>query len=308
VPPFSRRNAEPSNPNRPIAGKLGEEPLVSGAHGEGHALRAGGAGDRGEPRGPFVVGLGEVGRRLLAALDAAGAGPRAVTRLAGWEATLDLADPPARIVAVREEELTGIWQRFEPALRPRLVLVQNGFIETLAGTPGEPGAVARGLIWFTAKGGFFRELRPSLFWGAAAAPVAAALARGGLATRVASDSTEFRRELVLKGVWNAVVGLPLAAHGVDLATYRRAHAAELAALVDESCRAASAEYGVAVDGDDALARLDATTGELGWVRGGVRALEFRNGAIARFGRKHGVPTPVTDRLLGTVGYAAEARA
>jgi len=284
---------------------------VNGAHGGCGALRARDAGVAdGATRasGPFVIGMGEVGRRLVAALDAAGATPRPVTRGAGWEVALDPGDPAARVVAVREEDLAEVWRRFEPILRSRLVLVQNGFLEALVGGAGALAAAARGLIWFTAKGDFFRELMPSLFWGTAAEPVAAALARGGLAARVVSDRAEFRRELVLKGAWNAVVGLPLAAHGVDLATYRSAYAAELAALVGESCRAASAEYGIAVTGDEALARLDATTGELGWVRGGTRALAFRNGAIARFGRRHGVPTPVTDRLLRAVGYAVEDQA
>lgn len=266
-----------------------------------------GAGGRPAGRsGPFVIGPGEVGRRLAAALEAAGAGPRLVHRDAGWEAALDPADPAPRIVAVREEDLGAAWARFDAPLYGRLVLVQNGFLEGRIGAPGELAEASRGLIWFTAKGAFFRELMPSLFFGPAAGALAGALARGGLAARLVPDAAAFRRELVLKGAWNAIVGLPLAVHGVDLATYRSAFAAELAALADESCRAASAEYGVAVDADEALARLAATTGELGSVRGGTRALPFRNGAIARFGRRHGVPTPVTDRLLRAAGCAPEA--
>ena len=50
-----------------------------------------------------------------------------------------------------------------------------------------------------------------------------------------------------------------------------------------------------------------TTKELGWVRGGAKALAWRNGAIARFGRRHGIPTPVNDRLLRAVGYAGEGQ-
>jgi ketopantoate reductase len=228
-----------------------------------------------------------------------------VTRHAGWEAALDPADPAARVLAIREEDLAEAWRRFDAVLRPCLVLVQNGFLEELVGARGEIAAATRGLIWFTSKGDFFRELIPSPFFGSAAAPLAEALARGGLAARVVLEESEFRRELVLKGAWNAAVGLPLAVHGVDLATYRAGFASELAALLDESCRAASAEYGVTVRAEEALSRFDATTGELGWVRGGTRALAFRNGAIARFGRRHGVPTPVTDRLLRAVGYPVE---
>ncbi|MCU0231904.1 MAG: hypothetical protein MUC67_11100 [Acidobacteria bacterium] len=258
------------------------------------------------PNGPFVIGLGEVGRRIAAAFEAAGARPRPVTRAAGWEAALDEAELAPRIVAVREESLREVWARFGPVLRPRVVLVQNGFLEDLVGASAAPGSAARGLIWFTSKGSFFRELMPSIFFGDAALPLAAALARAGLAARVLSEPEDFRRELVLKGVWNAVVGLPLAAHGVDLGTYRAAFAEELAALVDESCRAASAEYDVTVSAEEALERLATTTGELDWVRGGTRALGFRNGAIARFGRRHGVSTPVTDRLLEAVGWIPEA--
>jgi 2-dehydropantoate 2-reductase len=264
------------------------------------------AGPAAIPHAPFVIGQGEVGRRLAAALEAAGAEPRLVRRDAGWEAALDPADPAPRVASVREEDLAAAWARFEATLHGRLVLVQNGFLEGRIGAPGELANASRGLIWFTAKGAFFRELMPSLFFGPAADALAGVLARGGLASRLVTDPAEFRRELVLKGAWNAIVGLPLAVHGVDLATYRSAFAAELAALADESCRAASAEYGVSVDADEALARLAATTAELGWVRGGTRALPFRNGAIARFGRRHGVPTPVTDRLLRAAGCAPEA--
>ena len=117
-----------------------------------------------------MIGLGEVGRRLATAIDAAGTQPRPVTRSAGREAALDPADPAARIVAVREENPAEAWQRFAPAL-----------------------------------------------------------ARGG--------------------------------HD------RRA----------------------------------------GWVHGGTRAPDFRNGAFAQFVRKHGVPTPVTSRPLRAVGFAAEVR-
>jgi 2-dehydropantoate 2-reductase len=281
---------------------------VNGALGDRDADpgRGGTAGRAAVPGAPFVIGPGEVGRRLAAALEAAGWRPRLVRRDAGWEAALDPADPAPRVVAVREEDLAAAWARFDASLHGRLVLVQNGFLEGRIGAPEELAKASRGLVWFTAKGTFFRELMPSLFFGPAADALAGALARGGLAARLVTDAAEFRRELVLKGAWNAIVGLPLAVHGVDLATYRSAFAAELAALADESCRAASAEYGVAVDADEALARLAATTAELGWVRGGTRALPFRNGAIARFGRRHGVPTPVTDRLLRAAGCAPEA--
>jgi ketopantoate reductase len=243
--------------------------------------------------------MGEVGRRLAGALEACGWTVRAVTRNDGWDAAVDAADPSPRVVAVREEALQQALDRFPDALRPRLVLVQNGFLEAVH---GDLGPVGRGLIYFTSKGDFFEVLCPSPFFGPAAEGIAAALPHAGLPVEWLADREAFLRAMIVKGVWNAIVGLPLAVHGVDLATYSSEHRDELERLADESCRAASAEYGVAVEGPEAVRKLDETTGRLGWVRGGAKALEWRNGAIATFGRRHGVATPVNDRLLEAVGF------
>ena len=49
-------------------------------------------------------------------------------------------------------------------------------------------------------------------------------------------------------------------------------------------------------------RIDETIGPIGFVTGGAKALPWRNGAIAAFGRRHRVATPVTDRLLRAADY------
>jgi ketopantoate reductase len=243
--------------------------------------------------------LGEVGRRLAIALDMAGWTVCPVTRREGWRVAVERRDPSPRIVAVREEQLGAVLQRFPAEMRERLVLVQNGFLEPVH---GELGPVTRGLIYFTAKGDFFRVLCPSLFHGRHAAALAEAISRVGLATELLEDRASFLEAMIVKGIWNAVVGLPLAVHGVDLAGYLTDRRDELEALADESARACAAEYGVQVLGETAVQKILDTTAELGWVRGGKKALDWRNGAIARFGRLHGVATPVNDRLLREVGY------
>lgn len=246
-----------------------------------------------------VIGMGEVGRRLAGALSRAGRVVRPVSRNAGWPEAVDERDRSPRIVAVREEQLQAVLERTPPGLRERLVLVQNGFLEAVHGSLAE---VTRGLIYFTAKGDFFRILCPSLFHGPLARELARALCRGGIAAEELTDRDEFLREMIVKGIWNAIVGLPLAVHDVELTTYLSRHADELDRLADESARAAGAEYGVELSGERAVRKLRATTGELGWVRGGAKALPWRNAALARFGRRHGIPTPVNDRLLRAVGY------
>jgi len=249
-----------------------------------------------------IIGMGEVGRRIEDALTRAGWTVHPVTRQEGWDRALDESDPSPRIVAVREEALEGILGRFPPTMRERLVLVQNGFLEPVS---GDLGPVTRGLIYFTSKGEFYRELCPSSFHGRQALPLAAALAEGGIATRTLDDLGEFLVAMVVKGIWNAVVGLPLAVHGVDLASYLRDRRREFEELVDESARASGPEYNVRIDPAAAMRTILETTGELGWVRGGKKALPWRNGAIAWFGRKHGVETPINDRLLRAAGYDPE---
>lgn len=251
----------------------------------------------------FIVGLGDVGRRIREALAKDGWTVQVVTRSEGWPAALDPADDATRLIAVREDDLAGVLNRFPRGLRGRLMLVQNGFLEVrLDGL----GPVSRGLIYFTAKGDFFKVLAPSVFHGPLAAPIAEGLERGGIAARVEPDRGAFLRTMIVKGLWNSAVGLPPAAHQVDLGTYLDDRGDEFEALVDEGARAAGAAYGVTVAGADAARVIRESTVPLRHMRGGTTALAWRNGAIATMGRRHGVPTPVNDRLLAMVGYEVEA--
>lgn len=247
----------------------------------------------------ILIGPGEVGRRLGGALERAGWTVATVTRTSGWDTATDAGDRAPRIVAVREDDLGDVLDRLGPALRPRTVLVQNGFLEAVH---GDLGPVTRGLIWFMSKKDVFRELTTSLFYGPLAGDLVVPLARSGLAVARIEERERALREMILKGLWNCLVGLPLAVHETDLATYRREREDELRGMLDEGCAAAGPEFGVTVTPEEALVRIDATIGPIGFVRGGAKALPWRNGAIAAFGRRHRVPTPVTDRLLRAVGF------
>jgi ketopantoate reductase len=247
----------------------------------------------------FVIGRGEVGNRLGSALERWGSPVSYVTRRRGWHEAL-AARGALRILAMREDDLPEALARFPEEERGHLVLIQNGFLEAVLG-PLE--LETRGLIWFTSKGGFFSVLQRSILYGRHADLLAEGLSDAGLPIEPVNVRLEFQREMVLKGIWNCVVGLPLAVHGMELGRYFQERRDEMEALVEEASLAASAEYRVEVPAWEALERLRATTGELGWVRGGAKALRWRNGAIAAFGRKHGIPTPVNDRLLASAGLA-----
>ena len=247
-----------------------------------------------EIRRAVVLGLGEVGRRLAAALESAGVGVRPVGRDSGWAGLEDDTGPV--LVCVREEALVDVLPRLAGVDPARLVLVQNGWIRPVLGAHA---AASRGLIWFTSKGEFFRELRPSLFGGPLAPALADAL--GGALAVAALDDAGFRAAEAEKMGFNCVVGLPLAVHGLSLGEYLARHPAEAEALFRESVDVCARSLGVAT----APAWWDdfrQAVGPLGWVRAtAVKALEYRSGAVARLARELGTEVPVTTRLLAAAG-------
>jgi hypothetical protein len=201
------------------------------------------------------------------------------------------------LVCVREETLDDFLPRVTGIGPARLAFVQNGWIRPLLG--GLPGAT-RGLIWFTSKGEFFRELRPSLFGGPLAEMLAAALGRGGL-TAMAIGDAGFRAAEAEKMGFNCVVGLPLAVHGLTLGDYLERRAGEAEALFRESVDVCARSLGVQADPawwDEFRRAVE----PLAWVKAGAaKALEFRSGAVARLARELNVAVPVTARLLAAVG-------
>lgn len=244
----------------------------------------------------YVIGMGEVGGRLAAALERAGVRVVPVSRDTGWgDAAADGAG--LRLVCVREESLAEVLSRLETVPPDRLVLVQNGWIRPLLG--GREHAT-RGLIWFTSKGEFFRQLRPSPFSGPAAAGLVAALDAAGIRSQQVSAAAFGALEADKMG-FNCVVGLPLAVHRVSLAEYLETHQDEARMLFEESVGVAAAALGQTASGQW-WPEFVHTVEPLGWVRSSTaKALEFRNGAIAELARRLGLATPVTDRLLHAVG-------
>ncbi len=240
----------------------------------------------------YVIGMGEVGRRVADALERHGREVVPVTRASGWSQAL--ADPEgARVIAVREEDLGAVLERLEGCPGERLLALQNGWIRPSLG--GFAGA-GRGLIWFTSKGDFFLPLRPSVLTGALAPPLAAALTAAGIPATVA-EGQDFDRAEAEKMGFNCVVGLPLAVHGLSLGEYLDTHPDEARSVFLEATEITSATLGVAPDPswwDGFLAVAE----PLGWVRTSrAKALEYRNGAVVRLALELGREAPTNQRLL-----------
>jgi ketopantoate reductase len=243
----------------------------------------------------FVIGMGEVGRRLAGALERAGVEVVPVTRTAGWDRALSAAEG-ARVVCVGEAELAAVVERLRNVPPDRLVFVQNGWIRReLEGV----AAHSRGLVWFTSKGDFFRVLRPSPFAGPLAGELAEALSSGSIAAE-ALGAAPFRAAEAEKMGFNCVVGLPLAVHRVTLAEYLSRHTAEAHAAFSEAVTVTARALGVDVEQrwwSDFLIVVE----PLGWVRSSApKALAWRNGAVVALARELGIAAPANQQLLSRV--------
>lgn len=245
----------------------------------------------------YVIGMGEVGRRLAGALEGSGVEVHPVTRSEGW--TQAVTDPEGiRLVAVREESLGEVLDRLEGEGGERILAVQNGWIRPLL---KHHAGASRALIWFTAKGDFFHALRPSVLSGAVAEPLAAALDAAGIPA-VAVPPRELAAFEAEKMGFNCVVGLPLAVRGVSLAEYLEQEPGEAEAVFREAVTATCAALDVAVD-DDWWPTFLRTVTPIGWVRASsAKALDFRNGAVVRLAEEAGLEAEANRRLLRAAGW------
>ena len=246
----------------------------------------------------FVIGMGEVGRRLAGALSGAGVAVVPVTRAGGWDEALASGGDP-RVVCVGEAHLAEIVARLRGVPPAALAFVQNGWIRPeLADLRGH----TRGLVWFTSKGEFFRVLRPTPFCGPLAADLAAALTAGGIAAE-ALDDAAFRAAEAEKMGFNCVVGLPLAVHRVTLGEYLERHGDEARAVFGEAVAVTARALGAPTEPGwwEAFVR---SAGPLSWVRSSTpKALPYRNGAVVRLAGELGLTAPANRRLLAAADAA-----
>lgn len=250
----------------------------------------------------FIIGAGEVGKRMAGALTHSGWKCRLVTRNdeEGWRAAVDPEDEISlRILAMREDDLPPAIKKFDNfPHRNLLVLIQNGFLETIL--PSELLSTGtRGLIYFTSKGSFYSVLTASLFHGQFATLIAEGLMKGGIAAEAVESRDRFMEHMIIKAIWNGIVGLPLHVHKITLGEYIEQQKDELTQLIHECVLACNAEFNVTVNEHEMYETFISTTKNLLWMKraGPAYGLATRNQAIERFGQKHNIPTPVTTRLL-----------
>ena len=238
----------------------------------------------------FVVGWGEVGRRLGDALARLGVEVVPVTRTDGWSRAASNEDG-LRVVCVREDDLPDALERLAAVPADRLVTVQNGWVREIL-----PPGSTRGLIWFTSKGDFFRPLRPSPFCGPAAGTLVDALGAVDIPA-IAVDPPRFDPLDADKMGFNCVVGLPLAVHGVSLGRYLETNEDEARSVFREAVETCCLATGCQPP-EGAWEAFVASVEPLHWVTASkAKALEWRNGAVVRLADLHGGDATTNRRLL-----------
>lgn len=288
--------------------------------------------DRAGPVHPTValVGPGAIGTTVAAALHEVGRTPLLVGRTARHH--LELQDARGRLVvpgpvvtepaavagtvdllfvAVKatQIEATAVW--LTALCRPDTVVcvLQNGVEQVETVSPFVPGStVIPSVVWFPAV---TQDDASVLLRGAARLTVpdspagrlvASALA-GSLCT--VESSADFSSVAWRKLVQNAVAGL-MALSGRRAGMFTRDDVADLALRYGQECLAVARAEGAEL-GDDVPAEIVATfasspadlSTSILVDREAGRPLEWseRNGVVARRGRVHGIPTPISDVIV-----------
>lgn len=292
------------------------------------------------PENPTIalVGPGAIGTTIAAALHEIGRTPTLCGRTAHAHLTLRCAggeivvpgpvrtDPAALgktfdlvFVAVKSTQLEAAAPWLAALCRPETVVcvLQNGVEQESLVAPHVPGSkVLPSVVWFPAQREpdatvWLRgEARLTLPDTAATGVVQAALRGSRCSVEVAADFTSMAWRKLLQ---NAVAGLMVLA-GRRSGMFSRADIAALSLAYLRECLAvARAEGAVLDDGvaQEIVEAFQAFPADMGTSiladRQHGRRLEWdtRNGVVQRYGRSHGIPTPISDLVVPLLAAASE---
>lgn len=230
----------------------------------------------------LIAGMGEVGRRLRDGALHQGHEVTTLGRRDDLAAAIGAHRGPI-VLAMREDDLGQALALVPTSRANDLVIVQNGFIDSLLET--HPGHT-RVVVWFTSKGEFFASARESLASGPYAAACASWIAAHEVPARVESVEVVLQ-EAREKAAWSCLVGPALAAHRCSYAQMFSERQEDAQRIVYEACDMASRTLDATVTRDGAWAMVEACVGSLGWMRGGTKGLAFRNGCVVRWAEELG---------------------
>lgn len=284
-----------------------------------------------------VVGPGAIGTTVAAALHEAGRTPLLYGRTP--RESLELRDADGSVVvpgpvivdpaaaepvdvvffAVKATQIAAASPWLTALARPGTVVcvLQNGVEQQAIVAPHvSGGAVVPSVVWFPAvaqpDGAVLLRGEPRLTLPAV--PAAAIVADTLRGTRIGVElSADFTTVAWRKLLQNAAAGL-MALTGRPSGMYRRDDVGALALAYLRECLAVARAEGATLGDDVPPQLLDAFRSnpvDLGTSiladRDAGRPLEWavRNGVIQRFGRAHGIPTPISDVVVPLLAAASD---
>lgn len=250
--------------------------------------------------GVVVVGAGRVGRALTEASVAAELDCALVDRTSGWDALEGPQGDPV-VLAVRNDDLVEVVARIPPHRRGDLVVIQNGFLRSWL-RANSMERVTRGLLYFAVakRGDPITPGTTSWFCGLHGLAMARWMAALGVRAECV-DWGRFSFYEIEKLCWLVANGLLCAKHAAPVDVVATAHREELTALVEELKAVGRAALGVDAPTTWLVTRMCAYSETLPGYRASMSEWPWRGGWFLEAGRRHSVPMPRFEGLIGAIG-------
>ena len=247
-----------------------------------------------------VIGAGRIGLALKQASDREGLACTLINRTDGWEA-LDGPQGDPIVLAVRNDDLTGIIDRVPAHRRGDLVFVQNGALRTLL-KKHNMETNTRGLLYFAVskRGEDLSPGRTSWFTGPHGLTIARWMNRlGAQAENV--DWARFSAFEMEKLCWLAVFGPLCELHDASVGVVSTEHRDDVNRLADEIRATCRATMNVDVPLDWLTDRLCDYSSSIADYRASVKEWPWRNGWLIEAARHRRVDNEFHQQVLRQIG-------
>ena len=196
------------------------------------------------------------------------------------------------LVCTRNDDLDGLIEDVHPANQPDLVFVQNGMLRPWLAEHGLLGNT-QGLLYVAVPkvGARPQPGGESVFWGPWATELAELFASNGVAARALSDAAAFQREIAVKFIWTAVLGLLGEATGRAVGPICVEQRAEVEALCAELAPVLARALGVSLPVRPLTATILEYSATIPDYRASLKEWRWRNGWLVDEAAAQGAVLP-----------------